>query len=260
MWGGGGGGHVCCIVKCCNCHFISAGDMAGVVCRGLMCVCVCVCMCVCAVGKMEKDIDWDRKCIIVFNTRGKEVRTIAHDDMTIPYGVAVDKDESVYVTDWDTGSVFKFSRDGRLVKMCKEFQKPVLVTVAVNRVFVSEDEGLVHILDRDLIKIGKIEQARGRRNGQFTYPRGVVQAGAELFVADAGNNRIQVFDLEGHFVRTFGKKGTASETVQLPVGLCFDPPSEFLYVSERDGHCVSVFRPGGEFVAPIGKMAPPLVA
>ena len=39
------GGHVCCIVKC---HFISAGDMAGVACRGLVCVC--------AVGKMVKDI------------------------------------------------------------------------------------------------------------------------------------------------------------------------------------------------------------
>ena len=37
----GGGGHVCCIVKCCNCHFISAGVMAGVACRELVCVCVC---------------------------------------------------------------------------------------------------------------------------------------------------------------------------------------------------------------------------
>ena len=32
---------MCCIVKCCNCHFILAGYMA-VACRGLVCVCVCV--------------------------------------------------------------------------------------------------------------------------------------------------------------------------------------------------------------------------
>ena len=40
---------MCCIVKCCNCHFISAGDVAGVsgvACRGLVCVCVCMCVCV----------------------------------------------------------------------------------------------------------------------------------------------------------------------------------------------------------------------
>ena len=41
---------MCCIVKCCNCHFISAGDMAGVAFWGLVCVCVH------AVGKMAKCI------------------------------------------------------------------------------------------------------------------------------------------------------------------------------------------------------------
>ena len=49
-------------MKCCNCHFILAGDMAGVACRGLVCVCVCVC----AVGKMAKDIGMAiRKSIVV---------------------------------------------------------------------------------------------------------------------------------------------------------------------------------------------------
>ena len=196
--------------------------------------------------------DRDRNCIAVINTCGKEVRTIAHDNMTSPHGVAVDKDESVYVTERDTGSVLKFNRDGRLVKICGGLQNPLSVAVADNRVFVSEDEGLVHILDRDLI--GKSRQTLSSGNGQFTYPRGVVQAGAELFVADAGNNRIQVFDLKGHFVRTFGNKGTI---VQWPLGLCFDPSSEFLYVTEHDNGCVSMFRPGGEFVASCGKMAPP---
>ena len=30
---------MCCIVKCCNCHFILARDMAGVACWGLVCLC-----------------------------------------------------------------------------------------------------------------------------------------------------------------------------------------------------------------------------
>ena len=51
MWGG----HVCCIVKSCNCHFISAGDMAGVACRGLVCVCMCVCVCGWKNGKIYRD-------------------------------------------------------------------------------------------------------------------------------------------------------------------------------------------------------------
>ena len=36
---------MCCIVKRHNCHVISAGDMAGVACRGLVCVCACVYVC-----------------------------------------------------------------------------------------------------------------------------------------------------------------------------------------------------------------------
>ena len=54
---------MCCIVKCCNCHFISAGDVAGVsgvACRGLVCVCVCMCV------EMAKDIGMTiRKSIVV---------------------------------------------------------------------------------------------------------------------------------------------------------------------------------------------------
>ena len=199
-----------------------------------------------------------RKCITVINMCGTEVRTIAYNDITSPHGVAVDKDESVYVTDRDTGSVLKFNRGGKLMKTCKGLQEPILVTVADNRVFVSEDEGLVHILDRDLRKIRKIGQS-GSGNGQFEWPRGIAQVGAELFVADRKNHYIQVFDLKGHFVRTFRKKDTASETVRCPVGLCFDPSSEFLYVTEfkLHGGCVSVFRPGGEFIASFGEINGP---
>ena len=46
---------MCCIVKCCNCHFISAGDMAGVACWGLVCVCVHVCACGWKNGKRYRD-------------------------------------------------------------------------------------------------------------------------------------------------------------------------------------------------------------
>ena len=43
-------------MKCCNCHVILAVDMAGVACRGLVCVCV----------RLKKDIGMTiRKSIVV---------------------------------------------------------------------------------------------------------------------------------------------------------------------------------------------------
>lgn len=48
---------------------------------------------------------------------------------------------------------------------------------------------------------------RGSGPGQFHDPTGVAVADAELFVADARNGRIQVFDLDGNFKREFGSPG-----------------------------------------------------
>ncbi len=45
---------------------------------------------------------------------------------------------------------------------------------------------------------------RGDRPGELREPVAIVVAGDEIFVSDAGNNRIQVFDREGRFLRQFG--------------------------------------------------------
>ena len=155
-----------------------------------------------------------RECVTVMNKCGNEIQTIAHNDIKHPHGVAVDKDENVYVT---TDSLLKFNREGKLVKTLSGLCNPGFVTVTDNRVLVSEDGGnRVQILDTNLRIIRQFGQS-GSGNGQFNGPRDMVQVGAELFVADRNNDRIQVFDHEGYFVRAFGKKGSASEIVQCPV-------------------------------------------
>jgi len=47
----------------------------------------------------------------------------------------------------------------------------------------------------------------GEGPGQFRDPTGVALAGGEVFVSDARNGRIQVFDREGTFKRAFGDLG-----------------------------------------------------
>ena len=44
----------------------------------------------------------------------------------------------------------------------------------------------------------------GTGPGQFNDPTGIAVAGKEVFVSDARNGRIQVFDLDGNFKRQFG--------------------------------------------------------
>ena len=50
--------------------------------------------------------------------------------------------------------------------------------------------------------------SEGSGNSEFNLPLGItVSTSGEVFVADAKNNRIQVFDTSGEFKRKWGNKG-----------------------------------------------------
>jgi len=38
-------------------------------------------------------------------------------------------------------------------------------------------------------------------NGEFTYPNGICCDNKHIFVCDRGNSRLQIFDLNGNFIR-----------------------------------------------------------
>jgi hypothetical protein len=48
---------------------------------------------------------------------------------------------------------------------------------------------------------------KGSGPGQFDDPTGIAVTDTEVFVSDARNGRIQVFDHQGHFKREFGTPG-----------------------------------------------------
>ena len=85
----------------------------------------------------------------------------------------------------------------------------------------------------------------GKARGELRYPRGVAYlGGGELVVASEGNHRLEVYDLEGAYVRSIGA-GRGDGPGQLK------GPSEVsvahgrLYVSEKAGKRVQVFSPDG---------------
>jgi DNA-binding beta-propeller fold protein YncE len=71
--------------------------------------------------------------------------------------------------------------------------------------------------------------SRGLAQGQFREVHGIaVDAQGLIYVADAGNRRIQVFDGDGNFKAIFLNVGT-------PTALCITPgPRQVLYVSNSN--------------------------
>ena len=70
----------------------------------------------------------------------------------------------------------------------------------------------------------------GSGPGQFSNPIGIAIAGDEVFVSDAGNNRIQVFSLQGKFLRMFGRQGSVPGELGRPMHM--DIREDKLYVAE----------------------------
>lgn len=79
----------------------------------------------------------------------------------------------------------------------------------------------------------------GEETGRFNSPTGIAVHGREVFVADARNNRIQVFDQQGAFKRAFGE-----EMLGRPMNL--EIAGDRLYVPDYFKDVIHIFTLDGE--------------
>ena len=88
--------------------------------------------------------------------------------------------------------------------------------------------------------------------GKRCSPRGVaLDAEGNVVVADSWNHRVQVFRLDGTFVRSFGSEGSGPGQMKKPWGVAVDGAGQIL-VSERGNHRVQVFGVDGSAVRSFG--------
>lgn len=106
------------------------------------------------------------------------------------------------------------------------------------------------------------------------YGIGVDPASGDLYVSDTGNDRIDVYQPDGTFLKAFGKKVNLTDESDVCTeasgcqegdesgvagaisgagGVAFAPGSGDVYVAEYDAARVEQFTPSGEFVRAFGK-------
>jgi uncharacterized protein (TIGR03663 family) len=79
-------------------------------------------------------------------------------------------------------------------------------------------------------------------------PRAVtVSSDGDIFVADTGNKRIQVFDAQGKYLHQIGTGGADIGQIDEPVGLAIDKDN-LLYVADTWNRRIQVFNTSGSFV------------
>ena len=177
-------------------------------------------------------------------------------------GVAVDDAGNILVADSGNHRIQKFTSDGQFVASVgtkgtgpSQFNGPRDIAFSTHnkKMYVVDNENhRIQVLNYDLTFSKVLGRKYGSKNGDLIYPRGVTcDSTGNVYVADSGNNRIQVFTASGKFLRKFGCLGKGGE-LDWPVGVAVDSRG-MVFVSERDSHRVSVFTAEGQFVTSFGQ-------
>ena len=190
----------------------------------------------------------------VFNKQGVKMKVIKHASLKSPNGVATDPEGLIYVSSCSPPTVAKFSGDGQTLLVQTKISKGAflkMMRVIDGKLFVcSESDYAVIVLDcRDLHEIRRFGH-KGSGDGEFNWPIDVVAEKGELYVSDYNNRRIQVFSMEGLFIRSFTVKDPAMQKSCAPRGLCVGPDS-LLYATCHGPDRIFAFTLGGECVASV---------
>jgi DNA-binding beta-propeller fold protein YncE len=154
--------------------------------------------------------------VLVFERDGKLAGSWGEGTLAEPHYLNATPDGSILVADRDAHQVLRFTRDGKLLKALGKrhwpsldapFNHPTAAAQAPDgEIYVADGYGnsSVHRFSADGSLI-KTWGGQGDGPGAFTTPHAVAIDGqGRVLVADRENNRVQVFDRDGHFLESWG--------------------------------------------------------
>ncbi len=250
--------------------------------------------------------------LLEFGPDGKYIREIGHNlyAWSFAHTVRVDKQDNIWVTDKGSDMVIKFSPEGRVLMVFGRKQeasdegtgplkhpKPPLPAVdgmfrqvtdvtwdPAGNAYISD--GYINSRVAKVDKDGKWLKSWGEPGdgpGQFNTPHSIAaDAQGNIYVADRGNRRIQVFDSDGKLLRQItidvpfdanaaqpaignkpGPGVTGTMAPGAPWAVCITPgPTQYLYSSDAypgrvykltlDGKVVGVLGEAGKQLKQFG--------
>ncbi len=207
------------------------------------------------------------RSIKVFDVPGRKFYTVGEDSgdgrIVKPLGIDVDGAGNLYVADATQKQIVVFGPDGSYLRKfggAKFFERLSSVTVdeSGERVYVvdiggvSSDQHMVRVFNArtggHLFDIGK----RGAGPGEFNLPRDVALGkDGRIYVVDGGNFRVQIFDRNGKFIKTFGQVGKQLGNFARPKEIATDKEGN-VYVADTAFGNFQIFNSEGELLMFVG--------
>ena len=203
--------------------------------------------------------------IFIFNTENNDVELIKHGvhaKFGSIFGLAMDDNDNLFVSDGELHHVLVFNAKHEMQTGFGdgEMKNPNGMAIDTeNRILYVADTELDQILvyDADTYKLLRRIGTTGKAHtltdpGDFSKPTNVaVDKDGNLYVSDTWNDRVEIFDADGVFIRAFGKNGDGPGDFARPKGIAIDNDGH-VWVADAMLNRVQVFTPQGHLLLEMG--------
>jgi sugar lactone lactonase YvrE len=160
-------------------------------------------------------------------------------------GLAVTPDGAFYATDLGNNRFQKFDSDGTFLwavgkpgSAPGEFKEPRGVAV--------DEKGDVYVVDSWNSRVQRFDSSGHFRLALTTErgmsgPKAIALDGRRVLVTDTGNAAVEVFDVDGAHLATWGKEGTGEGEFREPTGIACDQRGNFYVADTGNGRILAAW-------------------
>jgi DNA-binding beta-propeller fold protein YncE len=205
------------------------------------------------------------RAIFIYNPENQQVELIkngVHASFKLITGLVVDDAGKLFVSDSELKHVLVFSKDHKLeTSIGQGMVRPAGLAIDNENRFLyvcDSERDQVLVFDADNYQLLRtIGKPSGKHDltepGSFSRPtNAAVDKDGNLYVADTFNNRIEIFDADGNFIREFGKSGDGPGYFARPKGIGIDADGH-VWVADAVQDRIQVFTPEGQLLIYLGE-------
>jgi DNA-binding beta-propeller fold protein YncE len=203
--------------------------------------------------------------VFIFTPETGEVELIKngqHARFRLITGLALDDADNLFVSDSELRHVLVFDKQHRVQASISQgmASQAGLAVDNENRFLYVCDTDLDQVLVYDADPPYNLLRTIGKRDGKhelttpgdFSRPtNAAVDEDGNVYVSDTFNDRVEIFDADGNFIREFGKAGDGPGYFTRPKGIAVDRDGH-IWVADAMQDRVQVFSPEGKLLIWIG--------
>jgi len=174
--------------------------------------------------------------------------------LQLPINITIDADGTRYVADTGREQVLIFNPEGIFLSAIgkRDEMRPTDVAISADRLYITDlTHHAVRVYnkaDRSFLFAIPTEKNTNNTAGQLYQPTNLaLDQSGHLLVSDIGGNAVQIYDVDGNYVRTIGRQGVAPGLFARPKGIAVDHDGH-VYVVDAATQVVQIFDMEGRLL------------